>query len=348
MKRGLVTLDQREIPREVYAARIEALQAQLRRSSAHVALVYGDVSRSGDINYLTNLCLYWSEAVLAVPRDGPPALITKLSKRVTTWMRQTSTLQDIRSGPQLAESVSKYLQDQPGQCRGSLALIDLPWWPHQLVEQIREALPDMLLEDLGPAVRAARLVPSVETRRLLESGAGRLADALRLAWSGGTSAEECAAIAVRALRRDGFQDATVAAGGLGDSTEWIDAIGQYRDVWVRRSLSRNGPSATLAETALRDLLAAARPGVNETSLARRTTGRFGGSGRARLACYPYLDLETRGLYRSPDDSNRPLQVNEVVCIQLTLCGDDGPVIATDTVSISPSGAVPLCRKELAS
>ncbi|HEX4241424.1 MAG TPA: aminopeptidase P family N-terminal domain-containing protein [Steroidobacteraceae bacterium] len=343
MKRGLVTLDPAQIPRAAYDARIDAVRARLEGSGAEVALIYGDVSRSGDINFLSNLCLYWNEAVLAIPREGAPVLITKLSKRVTTWMRQTSVLDQIVSGPRLAESVGKLLDDHRGGRKGALALVDLSWWPNNLVNQLRKTLPEMELRDLGSAVREERLRPSPEERRLLETGAHLMDYALALAWSEPTPDARTSA-AVRALRRSGFQEATVSCATLGDGSEFVDATGQYRDVWLRQSRPRGGPAAAAADAALSTALAAARPGTSEATLARLSAGQAAGR-QAAFSCFPHADLETRGLYRGAGDAARVLRADEVVCVAVTLAGDEAALAAAATVRITEHGAEPLFRKE---
>jgi hypothetical protein len=103
VKRGLV-----EPPRADHAGRVRALQERLRAAGAQLGLVYGDVSRSDDIEYLTGLCIYWNEGVVGVPADGEPALLSKLSKRVHPWMRATSTLTDLRSGRDLAALIAGF------------------------------------------------------------------------------------------------------------------------------------------------------------------------------------------------------------------------------------------------
>ena len=121
MKRGLVTLDA-----SGRADRLRAFQRHLGVDGLAAAAIYGDVHRSGDLTYLTNLCLYWNEGVLVVPADGEPVLLTKLSARVQPWMRETSTLRDVRSGPDLASLLAGLLQ---GRAPGVLGLVDRAWWP---------------------------------------------------------------------------------------------------------------------------------------------------------------------------------------------------------------------------
>lgn len=345
MKRGLVVLNDEETSRAAFAARIDGVRKSLKDSGARLALIYGDVSRSGDINYLTNLCLYWNEAVLAVPAEGAPALITKLSKRVQPWMLQTSILEDIRSGPRLAENIGKFLDERGGGRTGNIAVLDMSWWPNNLVEQLRKTVPEAELRDLPGAVRARRLVPSAEEQRFLALGCSLLDEALTMAWAEGRDPHERTSIAVRSIRRAGFQDATVTCGRLPDGSEYADAIGQFRYVWLRQSRPRGGETAQAAQALLRAALLAAKPGVTEARLVNLVAGQVDARYKATLSCIPHPDIETRGLFRSRADGERPLKNGEVVCIALSLANDGGVVTAAETVQITRSGAAPLHRKE---
>jgi len=345
VKRGLVVLDTKETSRAAFAARLDGVRRSVRESGAQVGLIYGDVSRSGDINYLTNLSLYWNEAVLAVPLEGTPALITKLSKRVQPWMYQTSILEDIRSGPRLAENVGKFLDERGGGRAGRISVFDMPWWPNNLVEQLRTTLPQAELLDVPGAIRTSRLVPSEEEQRLLSHASKLLDEALAVAWAEGRSPHDRTSIAVRSIRRAGFQDATVTCGKLPDGSEYADAIGQFRYVWLRQSRPRGGATAEAAQAILSAALAAARPGVTEAQLAKVAAGRADQRHKASLVCIPYPDLETRGLFRSSEDAQRPLLTGEVVCIAVTLASEGGVLAAAETVRIGSGGAELLGRKE---
>lgn len=347
MKRGLVVLDPVETSPAAFAARLDTVRGRLRESGAQVALIYGDVSRSGDINYLTNLCLYWNEAILAVPLQGKLALITKLSKRVQPWMRRTSILEDIRSGPRLAAGVGRLLDERIGGRERRIALINMSWWPSDLVDELRAALPQAELQDLGAAVRDSRLLPSAEEWSLLQSGAQLLDEAMVLAWALGGSPRERICIAVRGIRRAGFQDATVSCGKLQDGSEFEDVTAQYRYVWLRQSRPRGGPLANTANRALREALGAARSGATEAQLARLAASRAGEGCRLTLSCIPHPDIEMRGLFRSDEDTERPLKEGEVVCIMLSLAGEAGVLPAAETVRITRDGAIALCGPESA-
>jgi len=344
LKRGLVILDSDETSLEAFGSRLDAVRAKVKAASSSVALIYGDVSRSGDINYLTNLCLYWNEAILAVPLQGKPALITKLSKRVQPWMHKTSILDDIRSGPRLADNVGKFLDERFGTREGRVCVADMPWWPGGLIAQLRSALPAGELHDLAGAVRAERLVPSVDELQLLNDAARLLDESLAAAWKEGVDPHSRTAIAVRNIRRAGFQDASVNCGTLSDGSEYIDAIGQYRYVWVHQSQPRGGAMARSVNDSLWVAAAAIRPGMTETTLRELVSSRIGDGLKLTLSCIAHPDVETRGLYRFSDDSRRTLHAGEVIALTLSLSGNSGVVSAAETMKVTKDGAEPLFKR----
>jgi hypothetical protein len=306
MKRGLVVADTAE-----RAERVAALQASLRRAGLAAALVYGDVSRSDDIAYLTNLCIYWNEGVLAVPAEGEPAFITRLSKRVQPWMRATSTLTDIRSGPDVAGGIAGFVRSLPGaggsagalrEPAGAVAaanaagalrvgLVDAGWWPAMLLAEIERAVPEADLVPLDYGVRELRLVPSpYELAVLREAGA-----ALSAAIDAALAAPHPLAALERAARRAGFTDVLARTGD-----GWIDATGQYRTLWIRAARATDASLALRLTTAAGGLRDGARPPVR---------------------CISHADLATDGDHRLGEAE--PLRAGEVV----TLLVDDGGVAA---------------------
>lgn len=137
MKRGLHVLDPAETPDEEWQERVSTVQRTMAAQGIDVALVYADVSRSDDLAYLTNLCLYWNEGVLAIPADGPVTFLTKLSLRVQNWMKASSTVTEFSGGKNFAELVAKTLL---GKKNGTLGLVDAALWPADVADEIVAAL----------------------------------------------------------------------------------------------------------------------------------------------------------------------------------------------------------------
>lgn len=342
MKRGLVVLDPAEAPPSEFAGRVEALQRALEAEGIVAALIYGDVYRSGDIRYLTNLCLYWSEALLLVPARGEPALLTRLSARVHGWMRETSTLTDLRSGDSLARLVERALD---GATPGVLGLVERDWWPSLLLEQAAAALPGWRLRDLGAVVRRARRTPSANETALLRRGAAITAGALAAAAGPGLSAAERFALAERHARLAGVEDVHVAGAPVAGGGMCVEVLGEFRGYWtqVARVLVSGSKPAWLG--ALRAGYAAAAdrlaPGVNVEALraAAEPVFRAADAPSWRLDLMQHADLETRGEYRLRGEESTPLQAGEVAGLGVTWIFPAGArATLADTYRVDATGA----------
>ncbi|HEX4788332.1 MAG TPA: aminopeptidase P family N-terminal domain-containing protein, partial [Actinospica sp.] len=248
MKRGLVLLDPAEIPAAQWRDRVATLQRRMRAEGVDVALIYGDVSRSDDIAYLTNLCIYWNEGVLAVPADGDPVFLTKLSQRVHPWMRRTSTVTDVRSGKSFGPLIAGYLHPPDGQSQdghsgdgaaaSTVGLVDARLWPSAVIEEIAgevTAVPGLRVKHLGGMVREQRLLPSAHELALLRHAADVLAGAADQAARPGLTATARAAIVERELRGAGFLDVLARTGDAADGAGTLQVTGQYRNLWVHVS-----------------------------------------------------------------------------------------------------------------
>ncbi|WP_236795413.1 aminopeptidase P family N-terminal domain-containing protein [Amycolatopsis sp. GM8] len=287
MKRGLVVLDPAEIPENEWHQRIDRVRERLTADGIEVALVYGDVYRSDDIAYLTNLCIYWNEGLLAIPADGAPALLTKLSPRVHTWMRRTSTLTDLRSGKAFGALVSALLADREP---GTLGLVDAGLWPTALIDEVTHAAPGWVVRPLDGLVRQLRLRPSEPEKTLLRQAGAVLAEA---AFTGNVSDVE------QIVRDAGFTDVLVRP-----TATSVEITGQYRNNWLR--VARDESLAADLEKAVD----AVGDGVK--------TGSIPG---ARVV--HHVDLSTGGEYVG-QPTDRVLSAGEVVVVAIER---DGAVAA---------------------
>jgi Xaa-Pro aminopeptidase len=347
VKRGLAVLNREETSPADFTARVEALRGKLRDDGAAVGLIYGDVSRSGDLGYLTNLCLYWNEAILAVPVNGEPALITKLSKRIQPWMKRTTVLGDIRSGAKMAENVGKFLDDRFCARDQKISIVDMRWWPSELVDDLRHSLSTCTFNEMNGPVREQRLAPSNVELKLLQHAAALVDDSIEEAWSEGKDADGRTGSAVRSIRMAGFQDAQVTSRSLPDGSEYIDVIGQYRYVWVRTSSARGGAMADSANRALSAVMKQIKPHVTGEQLASVAAEAVNGKYEHVFSCIPHSDIETRGLFRMRDDAKRPLKRNEVIAINLSLANGEAVLCAAESLRVTQTG-VELLRQAVRS
>jgi Xaa-Pro aminopeptidase len=291
VKRGLVVLEE-WAPAEL-RARVEALQQRLAERGVEAAAIYGDVHRSGDLTYLTNLCLYWNEGLLLVPAEGEPTFLTKLSPRVHPWMRATSTVADLRSGPDLVRLVVEWLS---GRQPAVLGMVERGWWPAPLLRSLAVALPGWRLQDLGPVVREARLRPSPRELALLRESAAVASRAWRAGAAGLTPAERTAS-AERAARERGVEDVLVQA-----SDSWLEVVAEYRGYWTAIA---GGLGTTPDPAPLTAAEARLRPGVSRRAL--ETDG---------VSVLHHVDLETGGDHRPQEDRDLPLEAGAVVALSV--------------------------------
>jgi hypothetical protein len=322
VKRGLVVLDPAEVPPGELDQRVGALQAELRARGLAAALVYADVYHSGDLGYLSNICLYWNEALLAVPADGRAALLTKLSPRVANWWRATSNLEDFRSGRVLATLAGGFLAEQGP---GGVGLVELDWWPGALVAELTAAAGGRELTDLGSVVRRRRQAPS--EARLLRQAAALTARSVAAALDGGLTNFERSGQAELTARLGGAEDVLVYCHSSGAGADTVEVVSEYRGYWTgaARVLATGepgwaGPLAAGYQAAAAALAAGATPAaVGDTG--RAALAALGPDARVDLV--QHTDLETDGGYRYPADGAEPLADGAVVTLRVELGLPDG-------------------------
>jgi hypothetical protein len=349
VKRGLVVLDPAEVAANEWRARVDTLQGSLAAQGIDVVLVYGDVSRSDDIAYLTNLCVYWNEGVLAVPADGEPAFLTKLSPRVYPWLRRVSTVTDIRSGRNFADLVAAYLD---GRGTGTIGLVDAPLWPSSVVGQVRAAVPGWDVRPLGGLVRDQRAVPSEAELALLRRGGQVLAAAADAATEAGLTVPARVAAVERVLRGAGFLDVFVHPTTTTDGAVSLRITGQYRTCWLQ--VSRLADARGDWPAALREALA----GAVGATIAGATGWHLATAADAALSTLPdgatatvtwvnQADLATGGDYR-PKAPDVPLPDGSVVVVAVdVLFADGGYAALADTVLVGPAAVQSLTERRQA-
>jgi Xaa-Pro aminopeptidase len=312
-------LDPAEIPPGELERRTDVVQAELRAQGLAAALVYADVYHSGDLGYLSNICLYWNEAMLAVPAEGKPALLTKLSPRVANWWRATSNLEDFRSGRVLAKLAEGFLAEQGP---GGVGLVELDWWPDTLAADVTAAAGGRAVTDLGSVVRRSRQSLSPSEAVLLRRASALTAQAVGAALDARLTNHERAGRAELAARLGGAEDVNVYCHRSGDDADTVEVVSEFRGYWTgaARVLASSGAtwagalaaahqaasSAVRAGATRDDVTAAARPALAPTGL------------EWQADLIHHTDLETDGGYRTSGDQAEPLPDGSVVTLRLEL------------------------------
>ncbi|SEP37983.1 aminopeptidase P family N-terminal domain-containing protein [Amycolatopsis saalfeldensis] len=336
MKRGLHVLDPAETPDQEWGDRVAALQKAMAARGVDVALVYADVSRSDDLAYLTNLCLYWNEGVLAIPAEGTVTFLTKLSLRVQNWMKASSKVTEFSGGKNFADLVAKYLL---GKKNGTLGLVDAALWPADVAGEIVAAVPGWRVERLGGLVREQRLVPSAAETELLRAAGRILDDAAAKATVAGSTAGSRVETVERALRGGGFLDLYPSSLSTSDGVTSFGVTGQYRMNWVHSS--RVLGDAAGWPGALRDALnaaiSAAKAGARIGSLteaAAPALAKLPDGTRAEVRWVNQADLSTGGEFRAQDPA-AVLADGEAGAVSVEVAfADGGNAAVAETVRVT--------------
>lgn len=340
MKRGLVLFDPQEISASELVERTTRLQRSMQHQGVTAAFIYGDVYHSGDITYLSNLCIYWNEGVLAVPATGDPALLSKLSSRVHPWMRSISNLKDLRSGANLGDLASEYLK---ASSPGIVGLVEMDWWPAYVVDDLQAKLPGWELRDLGSIVQQERRHPSESELKLLRKSAEISAKAVEIGLDGTMTNPERAGRAELSARMAGVEDVLVFCHPATEHADTVEVIAEYRGYWTLASRVVFKGSPEWAPK-LRQAYGAAeqrlRPGVDVAQLRMAAGAALNGSAIPwRIDLIHHTDLETGGDYRLPGEEAKPVHAGSVVGLRLEFAFADGThAVMADTFEIRDDGA----------
>jgi Creatinase/Prolidase N-terminal domain len=327
VKRGLV--EAAAPHRDVYEARLERLREYLRAAGAQVALIYGDVYRSDDIAHLTNLAIYWNEGVVAVPVDGPPVFLAKLSKRVHPWMERTSILTDLRASQKLPELIGSYFEEL---APGTVGFIDRAWWPADLVDGVTAAAPGRDFVDLPDAVRRERLVPDELDRADLERAGSLVAAGLAAAAAAATGdvADQLAALEL-AARGGGARDVLASCRESAAGVQ-VDCTVQFANVWAR------GARVEGDRSGLQDALEAGAEALHAGARLADVQAVLGPD--VSVSIVSHCDLATGGDLRGLADAAEPLPESATV----TLAVAAGGATVADTYVVRSDGATPITQQ----
>ncbi|WP_206915488.1 aminopeptidase P family N-terminal domain-containing protein [Alicyclobacillus suci] len=341
MKRGLVLLDPTETTTEELHARVADCQQLLQARGIDFALIYGDVYRSGDITYLSNLCIYWNEGVLLVPAEQDPVFLTKLSRRVHPWMRANSIIEDLRSGTDLAQLVADYVKAQPA---GVIGLAEMNWWPASVIEALRAKLPGWELRDLQSAIREKRQIPSASEQKLLLESAKVSARAVAAGLDDTLSNPERAGAAERVARMAGVEDIFVYCYESGSHADTVEVISEYRGYWTTaaRVIAKESVDwANRMEVAYGALVHEIRAGTDINRLYAQLEAMISEDDNLswKVDLVHHTDLETQGDYRLPEELDKPIPAGSVVGLRLVCSFADGTeAVMADTFAVEEHGA----------
>src|SRR5258706_7619358 len=143
MRRGLIARSKTELPDAVFDARLERLRAAMRELDA--LLVYTNNTRAAAVSWLTGFIPYWSEAMLAVPRNGLPVLVVALTFRVKPWIERTSRVAEVIHAPRVGIEAARLIAGRKADA--AVRLVDFHHLPLGLPDDVREGGPRLAVSD---------------------------------------------------------------------------------------------------------------------------------------------------------------------------------------------------------
>jgi len=146
MKRGWITWDRTELPREAFETRLASARKHLGERDLPLLVVYTDIWKSNQGRHFSNYMPYWNRALLLIPREESPVLLCALSPRVYPWIKSVTVLNDIRPSPNPAQGLLEICSEKGWEKIGVLGLGQVPYDLHQqmragAVEAVDVSLP---------------------------------------------------------------------------------------------------------------------------------------------------------------------------------------------------------------
>ena len=129
MRRGLIAHSKVELPDAVFDARLERLRAAMAGLDA--LLVYTNNTRPAGVSWLVGFIPYWSEAMLVLPRSGPPVLVVALTFRVKPWIERTSRVAEVIFTPRIGIETARLIAAKKADAAVGVVDFDSPLGRHR-------------------------------------------------------------------------------------------------------------------------------------------------------------------------------------------------------------------------
>ncbi len=139
MKRGYMDWKEELLPKDTLKLRQKEFIKDFREKNIDAAVIYADVASADEMQYLTNLGPYWSNASAIFFKDGSVHLVTGLSARVNPWISKLTGMgnSDITSaGPNLAVKIAEVLGERLDG--GGVIGLTGQYFPQTIVEALEK------------------------------------------------------------------------------------------------------------------------------------------------------------------------------------------------------------------
>jgi Creatinase/Prolidase N-terminal domain len=152
MRRGLIARSKVELPDAVFDARLERLRSAMRGLDALV--VYTNNTRPAGVSWLVGFVPYWSEAVLVLPRNAPPALVVALTFRVKPWIERTSCVAEVIHTPRIGLDTARLVAGRKADA--AVGVVDFDHLSAGIADDLREGGPRLSFFDASEVFATLR------------------------------------------------------------------------------------------------------------------------------------------------------------------------------------------------
>ncbi len=207
MRRGLISRAPSELPDAVLEGRLARVRAAMHEQQLDALLLYTNNTRAAGVSWLTGFVPYWSEALLLLARDRPPALIVALTYRVKSWIERVSRVAEVIHTPRIGREAGRMITELAVDAAAGIPELDS--LSAGIIEDLRAAGPRLQLTDASSWFAPLRS----------QADPAEIALAMKAAWiagralaraSGSRLAEKVAA-AEREARTLGAEEVYIAA-----------------------------------------------------------------------------------------------------------------------------------------
>jgi hypothetical protein len=154
MRRGLIARSLTELPDAVFDARLKSLRGAMQQAQLDALVVYTNNTRPAGVSWLAGFVPYWSEALLVVPREGPPYLVAALSFRVKSWIESVSRLGEVLHTPRIGLKAAQ--QIAAAKPDAAVGIVDFDDLASGIAADFHEGGPNLVMRDASALFAALR------------------------------------------------------------------------------------------------------------------------------------------------------------------------------------------------
>src|SRR5262245_2760423 len=259
MRRGLISRSPAELPDAVLDARLARVRAAMGEAPLDALLLSTNNTRPAGVSWLTGFVPYWSEALLAVPRERAPVLVVALTYRVKSWIERTSRVAEVIHTPRIGLEAARLIAADKADA--AVGIADRDGLAAGILDDLRAGGAHLVLRDASDLFAALRGEADPAEIALATKAASIAQRALNAASAQDANLGDIIAAVEGEARRLGAEEIYVAAapdlardrrlirieGGmaLGEGFA-LRATVAYKGMWIRlvRTFRRDGDAAS--------------------------------------------------------------------------------------------------------